>query len=154
MDAPSSKASPQTEAELTQVVAEFLTREGFVVRAEVPNLGQSVDLVATHEHTLMLVEVKKSNWRRALKQCRAHHMVADYICIAIGQSKVSLSLQKEAELKGYGIIHCSPHAVTCSWIASPTRLFDFWNPERNRITTRLENIPTYARPLDDVCDLH
>jgi hypothetical protein len=137
-------SSRTTEADITKVVAYFLMQDGYSLKAEVPSLGQSVDLVAMQGNELMFIEVKKSDWRRALRQCKAHHMVADFICVAVGQVNVSKSLLREAEQLGYGIIHYSPVQEKCTWIAQPSRLFDFWEPERLRIESRINNIPEYA----------
>lgn len=137
-------ASQQSEAFVTINVANFLGAQGYSIWLEVPNLGQSADLVAGLEEDLTFVEVKKKDWRRALRQCRAHHMVADYVCIAIAQTRLSETFLLEAKRLGYGVIHFDPKGHLCRWIERPTRLQEYWKPERTRLISRIKEIPRYA----------
>ena len=72
-----------TEQDFTIEIGHFLQKQNYRIRHEVPNMGQSLDILASRSRWVMAIEAKLENWKRALRQCRAHELVADYICIAI-----------------------------------------------------------------------
>ena len=117
-----------------------LCGEGYNVRIEVPNMGQSIDVVATKNRWITAVEAKLTNWRRALAQCVAHEQVADFICIAVGTGGVSDALFAEANNRGYGIIHCAPTGNCCHWVLRPRRNRQVWRPQRNQLAAALRVI--------------
>src|SRR5205809_5829693 len=94
-----------SESELVAKLVKKLKREGFRVRTEVSNMGQSADIVATRGKWVTLVEVKTRNWSRAVEQCEAHQSIADFICIAIASVSVPDRLAELSEEAGYGLLH-------------------------------------------------
>jgi hypothetical protein len=130
-----------SETLLVDHLTRFLSDDGYSVRLEVPNMGQSADVVATKNRWVMFVEAKLDNWRRALAQCTAHEQVADYVCIAIGSVSVSDDLKREAAARGYGVIHWSPKGGVCAWVLEPKRNVDVWKPQRERLARDLRRIP-------------
>src|SRR5437763_1397047 len=104
------------EADLVDRLAHSLKDQGYRVRMEVSNMGQSIDMVATRGRWVTVIEAKLQNWRRALRQCLAHEQVADYICIAIASVTVSDSLAEEARRSGYGIIHYCRGSQEFRWV--------------------------------------
>ena len=129
-----------SEYEMVSSLTEFLVAGGYRVRHEVPNMGQSVDLVATRGRFLTFVEAKLRDWRRALNQCRAHKLVADYICIAIASHEVSKSLLIEARQFGYGVIHFNRQTHIYQWVNKPIRNGDVWKAQRKQLTRALRAI--------------
>lgn len=123
--------SVREHAVVRELVA-FLRREGYRVRLEVPNMGQSADLVATRGRWAMFVEAKVADWRRALEQCRAHQQVADFVCVAIATLTPSASLLGEATRLGYGVIHCEPDSLRCRWALRPRLNKRVWPPQRRQ----------------------
>ena len=125
---------------MVRVLTKFLTRAGYRVWHEVPNMGQSADVVAKRGKFLTFVEAKLADWRRALEQCRAHHHVADYICIAITGQKVSEELMQEAANRGYGVIHFDRSQHSYRWLRRPDRNTGYWPPQRRRLDEVLKDI--------------
>lgn len=118
------------ESDLVTSLARSLEEQGYRIRTEVSNMGQSIDVVATRGRWVTAIEAKLQDWRRALIQCRAHEQVADFICIAIGSATVSDSLAEEAERAGYGIIHFCRESQQFHWVRRPSRNKQVWPPQR------------------------
>lgn len=129
-----------SEEQLVRGLASFLADEGYRVRLEVPNMGQSVDVVASRNRWLTFVEAKRHDWRRAFGQCRAHEVVADYICVAISLRSVSNALLQEAKDAGYGLIRCDLALQTCEWVLQPSRNTKVWPPQRRRLMAAMKAI--------------
>jgi hypothetical protein len=95
---------PLTEEAVVLSLASHLREEGYRIRLEVSNMGQSVDLVATRSRWVMTIEAKTSNWKRALHQCRAHALVADHIALALPLRNVPTELSEALHERGWGLI--------------------------------------------------
>jgi len=119
-----------SESELVTKLIKKLKSEGFRVRTEVSNMGQSVDIVATRGKWVTLIEVKTRNWSRAIEQCQAHEQVADYICIAIASASVSERLADRAKEMGYGVLHYCHDDDEFVWIVRPRLNKQVWMPQR------------------------
>ena len=128
------------EYEIVEVVVELLNSEGYKVRLEVPNMGQCADIVATNGRWITFIEAKIYNWKRAFKQCIAHELVADYICVALASVKYSPKLVDEAQKLGYGIIHCNRIDGKCKWILRPRLNKNIWKPQRQILSKSLKEI--------------
>jgi len=126
------KRYKRSEKELVHYIADFLRENAYHVRFEVPNMGQSTDIVATKGRWVTSIEVKTSDWKRAMKQCRAHEAVADYVCIGIGNGKVPIALLDEARRAGYGVLHCAPGTHQCRWALKPRLNKKLWMPQRRK----------------------
>jgi hypothetical protein len=134
------RVNHRSESDLIRIVADFLRADGYRVRSEVPNMGQSADLVATKNRWLTFVEAKVHDWRRALLQCRAHEPVADFICVAIYMGSVPHRLLEDATRLGYGLIHCSPRESKCSWVRRARLNRCVWPPQRRRVVAAMRDI--------------
>jgi G:T-mismatch repair DNA endonuclease (very short patch repair protein) len=130
----------RSEFELMECLLSFLGSQGYRVRVEVPNLGQSADIVATRGRWVTFIEAKVRDWRRALAQCEAHVHVADYICIAIGTHKPRDSSIRLATDRGYGVIGFDSGGKACRWLMGPRLNRDLWLPERRRWARNLREI--------------
>lgn len=134
-----SDSSAFTEQDIVDAVVRLLSESGYRVRIEVPNMGQSADVVATRGRWVTFIEAKKHDWRTALDQCRAHELVADYICIAVGTKSISDAFREEATAAGYGVIRCES-AENCEWVLQPQRNVSLWRPQRARLSQVLRCI--------------
>lgn len=134
------KRNIKSEADVVKKIVSFLGDQNYKVQLEVPNMGQSADIVATHDHFFTFIEAKMSDWQRALNQCKTHRHVADYICIAVGTVSVSNALLEKAINLGYGIIHCEPFIGYCQWILKPHLNDKIWPPQRQRLENHLKDI--------------
>lgn len=128
------------EAELVDAVTTLFCKDGYRVRHEVPNMGQSIDLAATKNRWITAVEAKLHDWRRGIKQCQAHELVADYICIAIATQGISDQLRDQALLKGYGIILWDTRKSICTWVERPKRNEKVWLAQRRHFSRKLREI--------------
>jgi len=118
------------EHTVVSLVLSLLKREGYRLRCEVPNMGQSADIVATRGRWVTFVEAKVAAWQRALDQCTAHEQVADYICVALGSVSVADDLLRMSKRLGYGVIHCNLSEQTARWVLRPRRNNKVWAPQR------------------------
>jgi len=130
----------ETEADLVNAIIPFLQSEGHKVRREVPNLSQSVDIVATRGRWVTFIEAKMHNWRRGLHQCRGHLNVADYLCLVLGSKRIPPELEAKAKHQGYGIIRVDPRNRKCGWFLRPRLNRGVWPAERKRWARTLRKI--------------
>jgi hypothetical protein len=128
------------ENEVVRQVTDFLISEDYRVRHEVPNMGQSADIVATRGNWVTFVEAKVRDWRCALRQCVAHEQVADFICVAVATVSASKALVAEIETCGYGLILCCPSKGHCEWVMPPRRNGKIWRPQRQRLVSLMRKI--------------
>lgn len=119
-----------SEFELVSRLVKKLKSEGFRVRTEVSNMGQSADIAATRGKWVTLIEVKTRNWNRAIQQCQAHEQIADYICIAIASASVPERLITLATAIGYGVLHYRREHDDFVWIVRPRLNKLVWAPQR------------------------
>lgn len=133
-----------SERDLARCAAAFLLKEGGRVFEEVASLGQSADLVWLLGDALTFVEVKVNATSRAIEQCRAHELVADYICIATSNKNLSERNWSKIEDLGYGVISCDVGTGECSWMVRPKRLGKFWPPMREKVMLRIEGDAAYG----------
>jgi len=143
-----TKKSPDTsyrepmnsEFGLVCSLTEFLSNSGYRVRLEVSNMGQSIDLVATKGKYISAIEAKRSNWRRALSQCRAHRLVADYIAIAIPAKKAPNDLIDILESEGWGLLLYNADSDSWAWEKTPKRNPHIWKPQRAKFLSDLKAV--------------
>lgn len=128
------------EIELINILQSFIESQGYKVILEVPNMGQSTDLVGIKGDEIIAIEAKMSNWRRAIEQCQAHELVADFICIALAKKVIPENLMKIISSKGYGLIICNPHTKICQWIKNPNNNNNIWKPQRLEFEKKIRDI--------------
>jgi hypothetical protein len=131
------------EQDVVLVVTEFLAKLGYRVRHEVPNMGQSADLVATRGRWVTFIEAKMSNWSQAMSQCRAHEQVADFICLAVRCDEPSERLLEAVREAGYGLLGVSPQQGIVRWHLFPVRNLEIWAPQRRAMSINLREV-SYA----------
>jgi hypothetical protein len=128
------------ENALVEILISFLKAEQFKVFLEVPNMGQSTDIVACKNRWLTFIEAKLHNWRRGIEQCVAHELIADFICLAVATVSISDDLKNIITTKGYGLIHCDPYSGICSYVIKPRQNKKIWLPQRNVLLKNLRSI--------------
>ena len=135
-----NSATSLSEVELVDRLAEWLNHQGYRVRTEVANMGQSADVVAIRGRWVTIIEAKLKDWRRALGQCQAHETIADYVCVAFSLVSVPTELKTIAESRGYGLIHY--HAITeqFTWAVVPRRNNRVWSPQREYWSKGLKGV--------------
>ena len=135
-----NKETPISEYNLVCSVTGHLVKEGYKVRSEVSNMGQSIDLVATKNRHITAIEAKKYNWRRALEQCQAHTLVADYIVLAVAIKKTPTELTEILREKGWGLLKYEATSDSWCWDIKPTRNSNVWQPQRQRFSADLRKV--------------
>jgi len=142
------------EYSVVKHISAYLKNLDYDILHEVPNMGQSVDIVGKKGRWLTFIEVKIHNWNRAFEQCKTHELVADFIFIGIATKKVSEQLIIKAREKGYGIIHFNPDNGLCEFIVKPSLNKKVWLPQREVLLSKIQNIKKYGCPtLDDVWNI-
>lgn len=129
-----------TENDLVDLLVDFLSRNGYKVRLEVPNMGQCADLVGTRNRWVTFFEAKTRDWPRALEQCKAHESVADYVCLAVAMKSVPERLERELHETGYGLVVCNMEHNQCEWLVQPRRNESVWRPQRKRLAAAMKRI--------------
>jgi hypothetical protein len=133
----------KSEFDFVNCLIDFFTTANYKVWLEVPNMGQSADIVLSKDMKLSFVEAKIKNWDRALKQCKAHELVADYIYIAIATKSISEDLLNKAQQKGYGIIHFDWLSGNCILKLEAKENTKIWEPQRTILKSNLKKL-SYA----------
>lgn len=132
-----------TEAKLVEKFTEFLKNNLYQVYTEVSNMGQSIDIVAieisnmlNNIETYWALEVKLSDWKTAIKQCKAHTLVCDYCAIILGKepSKKAIASIKE---KGLGLIIYRDEKFKSLLLPKKN---DCWKPQREEFIKKLKKI--------------
>jgi hypothetical protein len=131
-------------------VTDFLVSQGYRVRLEVSNMGQSIDAVATRGRWITAIEAKRKNWRRALDQCRAHCLVADHIVVALAVKVVPPDLFRSLIANGWGLLIYDSSENKWRWEIRPKRNTRVWKPQRRRFVSSLRKVSYASRTLDDV----
>lgn len=119
-----------SEAELVACLTTWLATAGYRVKHEVANMGQSADVVAFKGRWITVFEAKRADWKRALRQCEAHEVVADFVCLAVGSVRINERLKTEVSKRGYGLVHFSPTNQEPQWVCKPSRNAKLWSPQR------------------------
>lgn len=128
-----------SEQELTVKLVDELYRLQ-KVWFEVPNMGQSVDIVVDVDGRLAFVEVKVKNWSKAIQQCKAHELVADYIYVAIATKRIPEDLIAEAKKNGYGLIHYNWDYCCWELVIESCVNNNVWMPQRLILNKKLKMI--------------
>ena len=139
-----------TENIFANKIVNYLKRKKYSVFIEIPNMGQSVDLVAQRGRWLTFVEVKLHNWNRALSQCKNHEIVADYIYVAIATKNVSDRFFEISERKGYGIFHYDLKRKKVSVVLEAKYNKSVWEPQRKILFEKYRKIKKNGHSTLDV----
>ncbi len=121
-------------------VTKHLVEEGYRVRLEVSNMGQSIDVVATKNRWITAIEAKRHDWRRALEQCRAHMLVADYIVVALALRNAPSELSETVQRYGWGLLLYNRAFQAWGWDIKPRRNERVWLPQRRRFSASLKKV--------------
>lgn len=129
----------RTEGEMVEFLTAFLLDNGYAVRLEVSNMGQSADVVATKNRWVTAIEAKLNKWSVALNQAIAHEIVADFVCIAVSCNATSRLIDSVLS-RGYGLIFCDPYSGDCDWLIEPKINKKVWKPQRGQFLRSLRDI--------------
>lgn len=71
---------------------------------EVPLLGRCIDLAYIKGRSLISIEFKLSDWRRAINQARDHRLGADFSYICMPKREITDKMKEEFEKAGVGLV--------------------------------------------------
>lgn len=138
------------KAVVKQLVEQLIDKDTRIF-LEVPSLGQSVDVAWISGEEITFIEAKVNDWRRALKQCEKHFLVADYIWIAVAMKTVNEALLDQARTLGIGVMHYKDGLVLKCLDAKKNE--KIWRPQnevmKNYLTSNKHEYPA----LDDICNI-
>ena len=134
----------KTELQVTESLVKFLIGEGYQVRTEISNMGQSIDVIAIYgDEMVTAIEVKRllGGWKRGVAQCKAHELVADYIALAIGTTHGCSALSVAIRRKGYGLLLLDEGNGKWRWVELPRRNWRIFQAQRKRFLENLNTVP-------------
>lgn len=95
---------PREEEDLREPVRTFLSEQGYTVRDEVWINGRIADLYAYRgDDEPVAVELKLTNWKKAVRQAQAYQLGAVYTYIALPVIHVSKVLRRSQALKSRNV---------------------------------------------------
>jgi len=89
-----------------QVVIDAVQKIKSVVpylKCEVPILGRSADFVCVDNNSLLSIEFKLHNWRKAIKQAKDHQFAADYAYVCMPERNITDLMREAFVLSGIGL---------------------------------------------------
>ncbi|HYM40808.1 MAG TPA: hypothetical protein VEY12_11840 [Thermoplasmata archaeon] len=91
------------EAELTAPVTAWLAGTGHRVVSEVPILGRRADLIGARDGSLVAIELKLRDWRKALRQAIAYQLAADRAWVAMPLAAASSAYRERWRFEADGV---------------------------------------------------
>jgi len=132
-------SAKRTEASLVTDAFDRLRKmPGVRVCCDVPLLGRCVDLVYSKDNSVISLEFKLHDWRRAIIQARDHLLGVDRAYVCMPRRAVPQVMRTELERAGVGLMHFSEHG---DWpfeiiIEAPVS-GETWAAARSRVWTYL-----------------
>ena len=92
------------ELELIKPVSDYFKKQGYIVKNEIKIGYCRADLVAFKNDEVVAVELKLSDWKKAIVQAKNYQLAADYVYLAVPLLR-AYNILKKAEhiLKKEGI---------------------------------------------------
>ena len=95
------------ESQLLKPVAKFAQQQGFSLQEnELPFYEYRIDLYgfSAHKDSTIAVELKLTDWRRALEQALLYQLCSDYVYIAMPERSTGKVDTEELRNQGIGLI--------------------------------------------------
>lgn len=95
------------EAELVMPVRTYFEQDGFTVFHEVRIGFCRADLVACTDETVIAVELKLADWKKAMVQAKNYQLAAEYVYLAFPLKKTNLVLKRasdQLDQEGIGLL--------------------------------------------------
>jgi hypothetical protein len=92
------------EEELREALKKWVTEQGFEVFCEVPVCGKIPDVLGAKDGIIRIaIEMKLSNWKRAIEQAFVYEVFANRSYIAMPENKKRLLQKNISEFNRWGI---------------------------------------------------
>lgn len=128
---------PDTEKQMVEAAASHLASSDISYALEVPFMTRSIDLVYEDEGSLVTVEFKRHDWRRALRQVRDHSLGTELNYVCLPKGRITGSLKREAAELGVGILGWTPE-TPMEEILPPGEEGTAWEIGREWLAKRFE----------------
>lgn len=94
------------EKDLVLPLTQYFCKKGYKIALEVPIYRNRIDMVAYNKFSIIAVELKINNWKRALKQATYYQFGSDftYVAMPLYESYRAYWNKFRFEKKGVGII--------------------------------------------------
>ncbi len=126
-----------TEVDFVKKIVGMMAGNGYKTQIEVPNMGQSMDILCEKNGQLHAIEAKLYDWRRGLEQCKTHRLVCDYIYLAIATKRISSDLKYWIQKDGYGLIHLKSDGE-CHIQIEPSKKWSPWVAQRKQFMRNVQ----------------
>ena len=112
------------ELELIKPVSDYLIKKGYNVRHEIKIGFHRADLVGFKDSEVVAVELKLSDWKKAIIQANNYMLGADYVYLAVPLFK-SYNILRKAEYflkkEGIGLLIINEKTSKVSEIIKPSK---------------------------------
>lgn len=112
------------ELELIKPVSDYLKKQGYKVHDEIKIGFHRADLVGFKESDVVAVELKLSDWKKAIIQAKNYMLGADYVYLAVPLFK-SYNILRKAEYyfkkEGIGLLVINEKTSKVSEIIKPKK---------------------------------
>lgn len=111
-----------------------------IVKKEVPILSRCVDLIYINDRDeIISIEVKISNWRKAVEQASEHNLVADkaYVCLPKKTRGVSEELIDLVKINGIGLFIYDTVSKELDEVVEPSIERNKWEHGRENLVELL-----------------
>jgi hypothetical protein len=94
------------ERKLVRNIVRYLTKKGYRTAVEVPFLSRSIDIVyRTRTGEIVAIEVKMTDWKRALNQAKYCLLGASRVYICLPERTLMENTRSKIRSMGIGLIH-------------------------------------------------
>ena len=112
------------ELELIKPVIEYFKKQGYTVRREIKIGFHIADIVCFRDKSVVAVELKIRDWKKALVQLKNYQLGADYVYLAVPLGRSHNILRKsESILKkdGIGLLIINEKSLSVNEIIKPKK---------------------------------
>lgn len=114
---------------------------------QIPSFSKVIDFGGIKDGTLIGIEYKLKDWKRAIWQAHGHRLTFDYLYILLPKRKISQALRIEARKVGVGVLLFNGSGIEIA--IKPKRQQMTWNPSRKQIVKWIKKIPFHKRQFSD-----
>lgn len=117
---------PARESMMLPVVDEYIGRQYSILAREVPFFAHRIDLYGYSPATdsLLAVELKLRNWRRAFQQALVYQLCSDYVYIALPDTVVGRVERNWLQEYGVGLLSISEDVCLEELPAAPSSVLN------------------------------
>jgi hypothetical protein len=104
---------------------------------EVPLISRSIDMVLFDQESLITIEFKIRDWRKAVNQIKGHLIAADYAYLCMPNKKISKQLEELLTKNGIGLWLYDVYEDELIEAIKPSKSSTQWASYRDSLIDRL-----------------